>query len=394
MTRLRAAGAALAAGALLAGCTYTRQDVEAPPPRPFALRVFPYPTYNRDEGVAGHLAVGFRRPANRLPPATSEAFELDALIAASGTRGLLLSYDRPARTRRWRVYALAGTERLNRAPYYGLGNDAPLDDSLESLYPRFYRYQLLRSTLYAAYQRAIAGWNLRLHVAAQARHYRARPLLEDTTLFARNAAAGGARPDTGRANTAELRLGLLWDTRDEEPTPSRGLLLEAMAAQALGDEDYTRWLLGARAWFPLDADAVWILGLRQTTELARGDVPFFVAYERLTTWYLEDGFGGERSLRLQPRGRYVAPNRTVVSADLRKKVFDFPWPTSPIRVWALAFADAGRLWNAGQTPGLEGLHWSAGVGGRIQIAKATMFGLDLGGSDAGAGFAVGTTFAF
>jgi hypothetical protein len=80
--------------------------------------------------------------------------------------------------------------------------------------------------------------------------------------------------------------------------------------------------------------------------------------------------------------------------DLRKKIVDIPFPTSPFRVWVLGFADAGRLWRTGESPSFHGLHWSGGVGGRLQISKATMFGLDLGGGDLGPNFAISTTFAF
>jgi len=392
VSRHAAAPAALAVCVLLQACIYSHREVESPPPQPFDFRLLPYPTYDADEGLQGHLLAAFRRPANRLPPPVSEMVSLDARIATSGTRGALLAYDRSGRTIHWRLYTLLGAERLRRAPYYGVGNDAFINDSTQSLFPHYYRYQLLRTTAYVAYQHMLGSPHLRIHLAAQARHYAADPL-EDSTLFAADV-RGGTLSDSGTASTAELRLGLLWDTRDEEASPSRGVLLETMAARALGDNDYTRYLVGARVFVPLDEFESWVLGLRQTTELASGTVPFYVAYERLTTWYLEDGFGGDRSLRLQPPGRYVAPNRVVVSADLRHKVLDVPYPASPFRLWMLGFGDIGRLWNAGETPQLRGLHWSAGLGGRAQFAKGTLFGVDIGASDAGFGFAISTMFAF
>jgi outer membrane protein assembly factor BamA len=295
------------------------------------------------------------------------------------------------RTRAWRSYARVASERLNRAPYYGVGNETPEVDSLNELDPPYYRYQLLRTTAYGVYQREIVR-HVRLHGAVQLRHYRSQPL-GPNTLYAQDIAAGVV-PDSGSANSAELRLGVLYDTRDEEATPTRGAFLEGMWATSFGDHTYDRYLVSARGFIPFGEFDDWVLGLRQTAELATGTVPFYVSYERLTTWYLEDGFGGERSLRLQPQGRYVAPNRYVASVDLRKKLYDVPWPTSPVRLWALAFADFGRLWDKGETPNIEGHHWSAGIGSRLQISKGTLFGLDIGSSDAGPGFAISTVFAF
>jgi surface antigen Omp85-like protein len=392
VNRRAASPAALAACLLLQACVYTHQEVVSPPPKPFEFRALPYPTYDADEGLQGHLLLSLRRPANRLPAPVSEMISLDARIATSGTRGVLLSWDRSGRSIHWRLYMLAGAERLRRAPYYGVGNDAVLDDSLEALFPHYYRYQLLRTTGYVAYQHDLGTPRVRLHLATQWRHY-AADALADSTLLARDVASG-VLPGARRTSTGEFRLGLLYDSRDEEATPSRGLLMELMSVKAVGDHVYTRYLIGTRVFVPLDEFESWVVALRQTTELSHDTVPFYVAYERLTTWYLEDGFGGPRSLRLQPPGRYVAPNRVVVSADLRHKVIDVPDPRSPFRLWMLGFGDVGRLWNAGESPKLRGLHWSAGLGGRLQMAKGTLFGVDLGATDAGFGFAISTVFAF
>lgn len=385
--------AALACSLLLAACTYTRRDVENPPPQPFRLQVIPYPTYDGDEGLAGHLSVGWKRPANRRPPPVVENIVVDARIATSGTRGVTVYWDAPGRWRNWRFLAWAGAERLRRAPYFGIGNDAEVNDSLEAANGDipYYRYELLRTTAYGAVQRRLSP-RVRLHLGAQVRHYRATPL-DSNTMLGHDIAAGAV--DTGRATNAELRLGLLYDSRDWEATPSRGVFIETMGARGVSGEDYQRWLVSAREFFPLDEFERWVLGFRQTAELASGPVPYYVAYERLTTWYPEDGFGGPTSIRLYDSGRYLATDRTVLSADLRFKYLDIPYPMSPVRLWFLAFADVGRLWNPDQTPSLTGLHWAAGVGSRLQIAKGTLFGLDLGvNDDQGVAFTLGTSFGF
>lgn len=372
---------------VLAAC-YTRADIDRPPPpEPFYFRALPYPTYDSDEGLAGHLLVGWRRPANRRPPPVSLAFGFDGRIATSGTRGLLFVYDAPGIWKNWRMLGVAGAERLNRVPFYGTGNDATINDSLPT---EFYRYQLLRTTLLATVHRRVAG-HVRALGGAQWRHYRARPLA-DSSLFGDLVQAG--QIDTTAESSLELRAGLMFDSRDQEASPTHGVFLETMAARAVSGYDYTRYLIGARGFIHFGSLEQWVLGLRQTTELATGTVPLPIAYERLTTWYPEDGFGGPTSLRLFAIGRFLAPNRSVVSADLRYKALDAPFSTSPVRIWLLGFVDAGRLWNSGQSPNLSDLHWSTGVGGRFQFSKSTLFGLDVGRNDEGFGFALGTTFAF
>lgn len=388
MSWRRSAAAALLPllAVLVQGC-YTRAELENPAPTPMWFYVLPYPTYDSDEGLAGHLVAGWRTSPNRRPPAVSKLIGVDARIATSGTRGALFYYDAPGRWRNWRLLGILGAERLQRVPFYGFGNSSTISDSLPISY---YRYSLLRTTASATVQRRLGG-PFRLHAAAQWRHYRARPL-EDSTLFAEQLAAGFA-DTTGRDNI-ELRGGLLFDTRDEEMSPTHGVFLEAMAARAVSGSNYTRYLLGAREFMRFGDLEQWVLGFRQTAELADGTVPLFIAYERLTTWYPEDGFGGPTSLRLHSLGRFVAPNRVVLSVDLRHKYYDAPIPGSPVRLWLLGFADAGRLWNENEGVDFTNWHWSAGTGMRLQFSKSTIIGFDLGAKDGGFGFGVGTSFAF
>jgi len=373
--------------AVLAAC-YTRADIDRPPPpAPLYFQALPYPSYDSDEGLALHALVGWRRPANRRPPPVSLAFGFDGRLATSGTRGLLFTYDAAGIWKNWRLLAIAGAERLNRAPFYGTGNDATINDSLPTT---FYRYQLLRTTLLATVHRRVVG-HVRALGGVQWRHYRAQPLA-DSTLFGDAVQAG--QIDTAAKSNVELRAGLMFDTRDQEASPTRGVFLETMVARTVSGYDYTRYLIGARAFAHFGSLEQWVVGLRQTTELATGTVPLPIAYERLTTWYPEDGFGGPTSLRLFPTGRFLSPNRWVYSADLRYKALDAPFPTTPVRLWLLGFVDAGRVWNAGESPSIADLHWSTGVGGRLQFSKSAIFGLDVGRNDEGFGFAFGTAFAF
>ncbi len=383
----RPAAALLPLLAVALQACYTRADVERSAVTPMWFRVLPYPTYDSDEGLAGHLVAGWRTSPNRRPPPLARAFGMDARIATSGTRGALFSYDAPGRWRDWRLLGILGAERLQRVPFYGQGNSSTISDSQPT---SFYRYSLLRTTALATVQRRLVG-PLRLHGAAQWRHYRARAL-GDSTLFAQLLAGGTA--DTLARDNVEVRGGLLFDTRDEEASPSRGVFFEVMGVHAVSGYDYTRWLLSAREFVHLGSLEQWVIGLRQSAEIARGTVPVFIAYERLTTWYPEDGFGGPTSLRLFSIGRFVAPNRSVFSADLRYKYLDAPVAASPVRLWLLAFVDSGRLWNEGEDPTITNWHWSTGVGARLQFSKSTILGLDLGRNDGGFGLGVGTSFAF
>jgi hypothetical protein len=388
---VRRVPAALAAAALLLGSAAPVTAQQRAEPWLFRLLIFP--SWNGLEGFGASLLTGWRAPARPGPVPTTAAVELSGKLTTSGTRGVQLAYDAPGLWRDWRLLALAGVDRATRAPYFGLGNE-PIPDSLESPFytKRYFRYSLLRTTALAAVQRRLTG-PVRLMVGAQARHYRALPLDGDPTRLSDDLAAGLVT-DTGSGDGVELKGGLLYDTRDEEASPSRGLLLEALVGRGLGgagDWAYTRWLLGARQFIPLGEFTT--LALRQTVELADRDLPFFIAYERLTGWRPEDGFGSPTTLRTHLPGRFLASNRALVSADLRYKKWDVPLPRSPFRLWLLAFGDVGRVWLDAERPSLEDLHLDAGVGFRLQFSKGSMFGLDVGMNN-DTGFEFGTSFVF
>lgn len=339
----------------------------------------------------------FRRLPRPGPPPLTATIELQGRVATSGTRALQLLFDAPGLWRDWRALGMVGAERLARAPYYGLGNTA-LDDSAEAANGDvlFYRYRLIRTTALGMVQRRIRG-PLRAVGGLQWRHYRAHALEGGTTRLAEDIAAGTVADDTGSTDNFELRGGLVYDTRNEEGSPSRGVFLEYIAAHGLhqlgGDFDYSRWMASARGFLPVGVFTT--LAMRAQIERAHGRLPFFTTYERLTTWRPEDGFGGGTTLRANLPGRWLAPNRALVSLDLRFRKFDIPLPRSPMRIWLLAYTDAGLVWLNGESPSTHNLQGGAGVGARLQYAKSGMLGLDLGYSrDSRFEFATAFQFAY
>lgn len=355
-------------------------------PEPWVYHIIAYPAYDALDGFSGGLVTGWRKAARPGPIPTTSGIEITGRIAASGSRSGQLAFDYPGLWPGWRMLVMVGADRLQRAPYFGLGN-TPVGDTADAI--RYFRYSLLRYTAAGVVQRNLAK-HVRLHLGAQGRRYWARPLTGDTTLLLRDLITGTVT-DTGAQNSVELRAGLLYDTRDEEATPSRGLFLEALAGRGVADLTYTRYALGARAFIPLGEMTV--LGVRQSVELADRAIPFYVMYERFTSWRPEDGFGGNTSLRVTVPGRFLAPNRAITSVDLRYKKLDVPLPTSPFRLWFVAFADAGRLWMNSETPDLHGLHWDVGGAALLQFSKGTLFGLNVGVSRVD-GFEFGSTFTF
>ena len=363
----------------------------------WSFYLLPLPTYNRLEGLGVALTGGWRKSAPQGAVPTGISIEPSAEISTSGTRGAQLLFDEQGRWHDWRLLLIAGSLREQRAPYFGLGNRSVIADSLTDAYGIAYStYSLLRTTGIAAVRRRIAG-PFQVLAGAQWRHYRARPLADHRSRLGDDLAAG-VPLDTGSTDGLEVRAGLLYDTRDEEASPTRGVFAEALVARGLasgpGKLPYTRYAFGLREFIPIAEYTS--LAFRQSVEMADGDLPFFVSDERLTSWRPEDGFGGVTSLRAHLPGRFTAPNKALLSADLRYRWWDF-WltPTTPVRLWLLAFADVGRVWGNGERFSLDHLHPGGGVGTRLQIGRGGIFGFDLGWSpDAHLDFTTALSLAY
>jgi len=362
----------------------------------WSFYLLPYPSYNALEGLGLYLVGGWRKSSPPGPIPVGISIEPSAQVSTSGTRGAQLVFDQQGRWKGWRLLLMAGSLREQRAPYFGLGNRSVIVDSLDNAYGEAYNtYSLLRTTALTAVRRRVAG-PLHVQVGAQWRHYCAQPLPGRRSRLGDDLAAG-VPLNTGSANGLELRAALLFDTRDEEASPARGLFVEALYAQGLkgsGDFAYHRYGLGLREFIPLTEFTT--LALRQSVELADGTLPFYVSDERMTSWRPEDGFGGVTSLRAHLPGRFTAPNKALVSADLRYRNWDF-WvtPTTPVRLYFLVFADVGRVWGAGERFAVSHLHAGGGVGTRLQVGRGGFFGFDLGWSpDAHLNFTTAASLAY
>jgi len=338
--------------------------------------------YNSLEGLSINLTGGWSKPAPRGPIPTGVSIAPSASLATSGSSTISLTYDNSGRIPGWRLLAIVGYEHLNRAPYFGLGNATIVNDSLESANggdPHYYRYALTRTTGIAAVQRRIIG-PLRLQAGAQWRHYGVATLGGAPTALGADLARG-VTADTGKYTSVEIHGALILDTRDEEASASHGVLLQVVVARALkgpGDFDYTRWDADAREYISLAYDSTIVLTFRQAVDVAHGYLPFPIAYERLTTWRPEDGFGGTTTLRQNLPGRWLAPNDALGSVDLRYKWWDSSLGLTPLRLWLVVHADAGRVWEENERFRWSGLHSGYGTGAIAQLGRGTFFGLEIG----------------
>jgi len=134
----------------------------------------------------------------------------------------------------------------------------------------------------------------------------------------------GDQADGG--NTTLLKAGLVYDTRDIEANPMKGIWTELqflMAPSFLGNDDlsYTRFILTHRQYFTL-APQVLNLAFRVSYQSKlSGDMPYYMlpfVYNTAPN-YTRDGVGGAKTVRGVMRNRIVGEGFAFGNIELRWK---------------------------------------------------------------------------
>ena len=143
-----------------------------------------------------------------------------------------------------------------------------------------------------------------------------------------------------------IRLGLLFDTRDKEGAPSRGVWAEAhldMAPKWLGTETpYTKYSATFRHYIPIMKDDKLTFAYRLNYQGSFGtDVPYYVL-PYLTVMgqsYDRDGMGGFRTVRGIMRNRVQGLDMASYNAELRWRFVSFPLWKQNIALGLSCFSD-------------------------------------------------------
>ena len=201
-----------------------------------------------------------------------------------------------------------------------------------------------------------------------------------------------------------LKTGLLYDTRDIEANPSRGIWTEALVVYApkfFFNDKVNYWKLSAtyRQYFTL-APRKLIFAYRLMYQgTIGGNTPFYMqpfminAYSPITKL---DGLGGAKSIRGVIRNRVVGDGFVLGNAELRWKVFNTVIAKQNVYLGLNAFYDAGMVvkeikYDRSRIPADEkalhfnadflnkdGLHSGAGLGLRAVLNENFILAIDYG----------------
>ena len=199
-----------------------------------------------------------------------------------------------------------------------------------------------------------------------------------------------------------IKIGLIYDTRDNEANPMRGLWSEInflIAPKFLGDGNYGFIKLAViqRQYFPIVKNKL-SFGYRLAYQgTIAGTVPFYIQPLMINSWEKTttiDGLGGSRNLRGILRNRVVGDGVVYANAEFRWKIVDFNLFRQPCYLGANLFSDAGMVvqdvpinksgipgsvdQSAYFSPTSEYPHISVGGGLKIAYNENTVLSADFG----------------
>lgn len=207
------------------------------------------------------------------------------------------------------------------------------------------------------------------------------PVQENTTLVTEDARANRIKGVEG-GYLNYLRGGIAYDTRDYEPDPDRGWLIEYnvnRAEKAIGSsQSYTRHLVQAKNFwqpFPKLFEEL-VIAQRAALTKVDGDIPFY-DYRYL---YSIDGpfgaLGGQNTLRGYRQERFFGPVIGFYNFEMR-------WRLGNVHLWdqffqlsIVPFYDVGRVWDKLNQVSTMGYKHSRGIGLRIVWDQATVILMD------------------
>lgn len=289
----------------------------------------------------------------------------------------------------FRVDGTLGYERWKQSPYFGSGNFAPrlagddlpplVDDEGELKPDRYNQYDVawVRALINVRRQVDDGPWWVfgnYLFRYAQIEAYEGSQLEIDQPV----GIAGG--------RYSRLGAGVMYDTRDTEPSTHTGVFSEASlraSSPMLGGQE---WVVGLnvtdRRWYKLAGDGRLVFASRAVLDVHRGDEPFWVGHLLGSTQLIE--YASANNMRGIDNGRYRGDIYAFWTPELRFTAFTI----GSFSMLVCPFFDVGRtfLWPdqqvypanpwADREP-IPHLHYAGGLGLRFQVGTAMLVRVDV-----------------
>ena len=368
----------------------------------------PLANYSSDDGFGYGLKVAaYDYGKNQKPYKTQIALQL--FFTTNKVMYHKLFIDMPDfRGTPWRIDGALKFDRVLLNNYFGIGNDTStldegassdssgLSDEESAVVANYYTsFQSQEPSLILNLRRTIRGpvqfFNgyqvkhtiIVPHTAETVYQYRGIELPDDWMSYLEEEKPYGYSGGT----MAYAQVGVIFDSRDQEPSPTRGLFSEfsvrGVAYRALDEQErethaplYGGFNLTSRHFLPVLTPRV-VFASRLVLDALLGDVPF---NELASFGGSQDytGLGGSTSLRGILSRRYRGHVKAIVTPELRMTPATFYAGTQKFDIGVVVFSDLGRVWDESEAEPSSTVHWTAGGGLRIAWNDNFLIRLDVG----------------
>lgn len=173
--------------------------------------------------------------------------------------------------------------------------------------------------------------------------------LKDTTLLYDKYVQWGIIPADQKNGgvTHFLKAGVIYDTRDNEPNPMKGIWTEIMVWSAPSFLDnkfsFTKLIVTHRQYFTLKKEVLNFAYRVSYQGKISGEMPFYMLPFVYNSTVIRDGLGGAKTLRGVLRNRVVGDNIAFANFEIRWKFLRFTRFNQNFYGAVSAFTDAGRV---------------------------------------------------
>lgn len=200
--------------------------------------------------------------------------------------------------------------------------------------------------------------------------------------------------------TSMLASALIWDTRDFEPDPSKGIFLEyshEYSAPWLGSQfNFHKFMVQGQLIHTLkrwnnNKRRLTFAGLMAMGHIFGSNINFIEMWD-LSSQAEAGGIlvlGGERSLRGFREARFLAPTVALVNLEMRARLYDFKLLKQHLALGLTPFYDFGSVWDRPGDINFRQWRGAPGIGGRVGWNQSTMLRLDYAQSREGGQFFFG-----
>lgn len=185
----------------------------------------------------------------------------------------------------------------------------------------------------------------------------------------------------------QFAAGVIYDTRDHEYNPSKGMYIETglRFQPGLGNDlHFGAYSLDARFFVPLMGETL-VFASRWMLDMMFGNVPFY-EMARGGAFDPIEFIGGRMGLSGIPEGRYHGKVKVGANLELRSVLWPFTVLKQNVKFGVAMFANVGRVWaDYSANPALDGtgvgLKVAVGGGLRIQFNETTIVRVDVAWAD-------------